>query len=143
LVLILCAVLCAVVLPLQSQLMYLFTKDAAVVEAGNAYLIRVIPLYVISTLQYMLIGILRGAGRSFVPTVATLISLWFARVPAAFLLSKYLGGNNMHWCYAIGWIMGLAILIPYYFAGKWRDGAIASKDTGPEGKNNETDDSND
>jgi Na+-driven multidrug efflux pump len=124
----LCVVLCAIVLPFQSQLMYLFTTEAAVVEAGNAYLIRVIPLYVISTLQYMLIGILRGAGRSFVPTVATLVSLWFARVPAAFLLSHFFGGNNMHWCYAIGWLMGLAILIPYYFAGKWREGMIAKSD---------------
>jgi putative MATE family efflux protein len=128
LVLALCVALCAGVLPLQSELMYLFTTDAAVVSAGNAYLIRVIPLYVISTLQYMLIGILRGAGRSFVPTLATLISLWLARVPAAFLLSHFFGGNNMHWCYAIGWTMGLAILVPYYFAGKWREGMVVAKD---------------
>ncbi|MDR2157387.1 MAG: MATE family efflux transporter [Clostridiales Family XIII bacterium] len=142
LVVALCALLCAIVLPLQSQLMYLFTKDVAVVEAGNAYLIRVIPLYVISTLQYMLIGILRGAGRSLVPTIATLVSLWLARVPAAFLLSHYLGGNDMHWCYAIGWAMGLAILVPYYFGGKWRKTAVVDEILKKEA-GHETDDPND
>lgn len=116
----LCFVMCALVIPFRYQLMHLFTDSAAVVERGNAYLLRVIPLYFISTLQYMYIGMLRGAGESLVPTLATLISLWIARVPSAYLLSKYLGGDNMHWCYAIGWIMGLMILIPYYHSGRWK-----------------------
>ncbi|MDR0357219.1 MAG: MATE family efflux transporter [Clostridiales Family XIII bacterium] len=120
----LCVLLCAVVLPLQDALLYLFTSDADVVAAGKAYLIRVIPLYAISTLQYMLIGILRGAGQSLIPTIATLVSLWLARIPAAFALSHYFGANNMHWCYAIGWTLGLAILIPYYYKGHWRKGLI-------------------
>lgn len=120
----LCVLLCVGVLPFQDPLLFLFTGDAAVVDAGKAYLIRVIPLYVISTMQYMLIGILRGAGQSLIPTIATLVSLWLARIPAAFLLSTFFGANNMHWCYAIGWAMGLAILIPYYFKGRWRTGLI-------------------
>ena len=116
----LCALMCALVIPLRSVLMGLFTDNAAVVAAGNAYLLRVIPLYIISTVQYMLIGIIRGAGQALVPTAATLVSLWLARVPAAYLLSRYFGPDNMHWCYAIGWVMGLCILIPYYYFGKWR-----------------------
>lgn len=120
----LCIIMCAIVLPFQDQLMGLFTDDPAVIEAGKAYLIRVIPLYIISTMQYMLIGILRGAGQSLIPTISTLISLWLARVPAAYLLSTYFGGDNMHWCYAIGWVVGLAVLIPYYYKGKWRQGMV-------------------
>lgn len=123
----LCIILCLVVIPFRSQLMLLFTDDQAVVNAGNEYLIRVIPLYIISTLQYMYIGILRGAGQSLIPTIATLISLWLARVPAAYLLSHYFGGQNMHWCYAIGWVMGLLILIPYYYSGKWKNGLTLKK----------------
>jgi putative MATE family efflux protein len=117
----LCLIMCAIVIPLRFQLMYLFTDNPEVVARGNAYLVRVIPLYFISTLQYMYIGMLRGAGESVVPTIATLISLWLARVPSAYLLSKYFGGDNMHWCYAIGWIMGLCILIPYYYSGRWKN----------------------
>ena len=115
-----CAVLCAAVIPLRSQLMWLFTDTPAVVEAGNAYLVRVIPLYVISTLPYLYIGLLRGAGESAVPTVASLVSLWLARVPSAYLLTSRFGPENMHWCYAIGWAAGLCILIPYYCSGRWK-----------------------
>ena len=81
---------------------------------------RVIPLYVISTLQYMYIGLLRGAGESAVPTVASLVSLWLARVPSAYLLTSRFGPENMHWCYAIGWAAGLCNLIPYYCSGRWK-----------------------
>jgi putative MATE family efflux protein len=116
----LCLIMSAIVIPLRFQLMYLFTDSLEVVARGNAYLVRVIPLYFISTLQYMYIGMLRGAGESAVPTIATLVSLWLARVPSAYLLTKYLGGDNMHWCYAIGWVMGLCILIPYYYSGRWK-----------------------
>lgn len=116
----LCAILCAIVLPFRYQLLYLFTDSAEVAARGNAYLLRVIPFYFISTLQYLYIGVLRGAGESLVPTIATLVSLWAARVPSAFLLNKYFGGDNMHWCYVIGWILGLMILLPYYYSGKWK-----------------------
>lgn len=115
-----CVVLCAIVIPLRSQLMWLFTDTQAVVDAGNEYLIRVIPLYVVSTLQYMYIGLLRGAGESTVPTIASLISLWLARVPSAYLLTEFFGPANMHWCYAIGWAAGLCVLIPYYYSGRWK-----------------------
>lgn len=116
----LCAVLCAIVIPFRSQLMYMFTDSADVVAAGNAYLVRVIPLYVISALQYLFIGLLRGMGESVLPTIAALVSLWIARVPSAFWLTNHFGPDNMHWCYVIGWIMGLVILVPYYYSGVWK-----------------------
>ena len=118
--LVLCVLLCLIVIPFRNQLLFLFTDSAEVVARGNAYLLRVIPFYFISTLQYLYIGVLRGAGESLIPTVATLISLWAARVPSAFILNKYLGADNMHWCYLIGWVFGLTILIPYYLSGRWK-----------------------
>lgn len=116
-----CAACCIIVIPLRSQLMYLFTNSEAVVAAGNAYLLRVIPFYVISALQYTYIGLLRGIGISVIPTIAALVSLWIARVPSAYLLTTYFGADNMHWCYVIGWIMGLLILVPYYHRGTWKN----------------------
>lgn len=117
---VMCAVLCAVVLPLRSKLMWLFTDSQTVVNEGNEYLIRVVPLYVLSTLQYMYIGLLRGAGEAKITTIAALASLWLARVPSAYFLTKNYGPANMHWCYAIGWVAGLCILVPYYYSGRWK-----------------------
>ena len=125
----LCLVLCGFVIPLRSQLMRLFTDDPAVVRAGNAYLVRVIPFYVISALQYIYIALLRGMGISLIPTAAALLSLWAARVPAAYLLTARFGADNMHWCYVIGWLLGLAILMPYYHSGRWRKRLDTQKET--------------
>ena len=116
----LCAALCLAVIPLRSVLMGMFTDSPKVVAAGNAYLLRVIPFYVISALQYIFIGLLRGMGISLVPTAAALLSLWLARVPAAYFLTARFGPDNMHWCYVIGWLMGLAIMVPYYACGRWK-----------------------
>ena len=115
-----CAALCLIVIPLRSVLMRMFTDDPAVVAAGNAYLLRVIPFYVISALQYVYIALLRGMGISVIPTAAALLSLWLARVPSAYFLTSRFGADNMHWCYAIGWVMGLAIMAPYYHSGRWK-----------------------
>ena len=109
-----CVVLCAIVLPLRSVLMGMFTNEPQVIAAGNAYLVRVIPFYVISALQYIFIALLRGMGISMVPTLAALASLWIGRVPSAYLLTNLFGQNNMHWCYLIGWLFGLVIMVPYY-----------------------------
>ncbi len=116
----LCAICCLIVIPFRSQLMSLFTRDPAVVAAGNAYLLRVIPFYIISCLQYIYIGLLRGMGISVIPTVAALVSLWVARVPSAYALTARFGADNMHWCYVIGWLLGLLIMVPYYHSGRWK-----------------------
>lgn len=115
-----CAIACVIVIPFRSQLMHMFTNSEEVVLAGNAYLMRVIPFYIISAVQYVYIGLLRGMGISVIPTIAALVSLWAARVPSAYFLTARFGADNMHWCYVIGWIMGLLILIPYYHLGSWK-----------------------
>lgn len=124
-----CMMLCLIVIPLRSRLMGLFTDDPAVVAAGNAYLLRVIPFYVISALQYVYIALLRGMGISLVPTAAALLSLWLGRVPSAYLLTARFGADNMHWCYVIGWLLGLAIMMPYYHSGRWKKRLSGGNDT--------------
>lgn len=32
---------------------------------------------------------------------------------------------NIHFCYAIGWALGLAICVPYYFSGRWKEKALS------------------
>jgi hypothetical protein len=45
----------------------LYTDDPSVASAGNAYLVRVIPPYVIPTLQFMHISAPRGRRSSLPP----------------------------------------------------------------------------
>lgn len=110
----------AVLLPLGRLCMHLFSPEPAVIESGYAYLVRILPFYWMIALMFAANGIMRGAGEMMIPTIATLAGLWLARLPAAYLLARFFGPENIHFCYAIGWVLGLAICVPYYFTGRWR-----------------------
>jgi Na+-driven multidrug efflux pump len=50
----------------------------------------------------------------------TLFSLWVIRIPFALVLSKHFGVNGIWWAIPIGWSMGLAGSLIYYFTGRWK-----------------------
>ena len=116
--------LAVVLLPSAGLLMRLFTQDHEVIQAGVEYLYRVLPFYMMLGAIFILNGALRGAGEAFVPMVGSLISMWLARVPAAYILARYFGGSNLYFSYPIGWFMGIIIVIVYYLKGPWKRKAI-------------------
>lgn len=105
----------------------LFTQEEAVIQAGLAYLHRVMPFYVLLAVTFILNGVMRGAGAVMVPTISSLVSLWIARIPAAYLLAHFFGGENLYFCYGIGWVIGVAIVVPAYLSGKWKDKSVVAK----------------
>ena len=107
--------------------MRLFSTSPAVIASGMAYLNRILPFYSMLAVMFILNGIMRGAGETTVPLLSSILSLWLARVPAAYLLAHFFGPENMHFCYMIGWILGLAICVPYYLSGKWKRKSIVQK----------------
>ena len=63
---------------------------------------------------------MRGAGETVVPMVSTLLSLWLVRLPAAYWLADHFGRDNLFYCYAIGWTVGLLLAGAYYLTGRWK-----------------------
>ena len=121
-----CVVLTAIVVPLRRPLLMLFNQESAVVAAGEAYLLRVLtPMFVLAAM-FILSSVLRGAGATVVPMVASIISLWAARVPAAYLLARAFGPEELYWSYLIGWLLGLVICVVSYLRGKWKEKGIVS-----------------
>ena len=104
--------------------MRLFSPDPAVIEAGMAYLYRILPFYALLSVLFIINSILRGAGEMIIPMVSTLISLWIARVPSAYILAHYFGRDNMFFCFAIGWVLGLMITLTYYLSGRWKNKSV-------------------
>lgn len=102
----------------------LFTDDAAVIHAGMAYLYRIAPFYSLLAVMFILNGVMRGAGAVLIPTLSSILSLWLARVPSAYILAHFFGGESMYFCYLFGWIVGVCIVLPYYLAGKWKDKSV-------------------
>lgn len=121
-----CMAITAVVIPLRRPLLMLFNQEPAVVAAGEAYLLRVLtPMFVLAVM-FILSSVLRGAGATTVPMVASIISLWAARVPAAYLLAYLFGPEELYWSYLFGWLLGVIICAVSYLRGKWKDKSVVA-----------------
>lgn len=101
-------------------LMRAFTQDEAVIMHGANYLVIVSSFYMIFSTMFVMHGVLRGAGDTLIPMFITLFSLWVIRIPFALVLSKHFGVNGIWWAIPIGWSMGLAGSLIYYFTGRWK-----------------------
>lgn len=114
------AAVVSAVLCLGPWLLGLFNSEAAVIQAGLAYLYRILPFYLIYTVTSMAQSVFRGMGDVAVPTVIMIAALWLGRVPASWLLTARFGQENLFFCYGIGWTIELALLALYYRSGRWR-----------------------
>ena len=122
-----CIAITAVVVPLRRPLLMLFNQEPAVVAAGEAYLLRVLTPMFILAMMFILGAVLRGAGATVVPMVASILSLWVVRVPVAYLLAHFFGPEELYWAYPIGWALGLAISAAAYLRGRWRGKAVVGQ----------------
>ncbi|MEG0852740.1 MAG: MATE family efflux transporter [Angelakisella sp.] len=107
-----------------TPLMGLFNSSPEVIDAGIAYLTRIVPFYWMLAILFTLNSIMRGAGDTIIPMISSIVSLWLARVPAAYILDSLFGRDNMFYCYFFGWILGLVITCVAYFKGNWRKKGI-------------------
>lgn len=119
-----CIVLGGIVYPLSGVLMRLFGSNPEMIASGVSYLHQVLPFYSILALSFIYSSVLRGAGESIIPLISSIISLWLARIPAAYILANYLGSDYIYYSYAIGWTLGLIISYTYYKIGKWKTKGI-------------------
>ncbi|MEG0305104.1 MAG: MATE family efflux transporter [Oscillospiraceae bacterium] len=113
-----------ILMPFGDFLMRMFSTEQAVIDSGMAYLTRIMPFYSMLAIMFVLNSVMRGAGEMMVPLISSILSLWLARVPAAYILAATLGRDNMHYCFAIGWVLGLLLTVPYFFSGRWKKNSV-------------------
>jgi len=115
------AVIGAILLPFGPSIMRMFNPDPIVIESGMYYLKSVVPFFALLALVFTLNAVVRGAGEAVVPMLASILSLWFARVPSAYLIAHYFGKEYIFYSYTIGWAIWFIIIVPYYISGKWKN----------------------
>jgi putative MATE family efflux protein len=121
---VICLALTMVVVFFGGEIMRLFTDlnsqhHAEIVRIGKEYLVIVTSFYIVFSTMFVINGVTRGAGATFVPMLITTLSLWIIRVPLAWLLSRYMGPSGIWWSIPIGWSAGLIGAYLYYRSGKW------------------------
>ena len=112
------------VIPAGPFLMRMFSDEPAVIASGMAFLVRILPFYWLLAFLFVLNSVMRGAGSAFVPMLSSVLSIWLARIPAAYFFAHQFGKDNLNFSYAVGWAVGLSISVPYFFSGKWKNKAV-------------------
>ena len=102
------------------HLIAMFNPDPAVVAVGARYLLIAGGFYIVFSSMFVVNGALRGAGDTVIPMLATVLSLWAIRVPAATLLSARLGPDGIWWSAPVAWCAGLAFSAGYFATGRWK-----------------------
>ncbi len=101
-------------------LMSLFSPDEEVILTGTQVLYRLMPCYILLSVHFITNSMLRGTGEAIIPFIGSMTSFLFLRLPAAYALDHFFGKSEIGWCYGIGWVFGLCVVIPYYFGGRWK-----------------------
>lgn len=116
----------AVLMPLSEPLVAFFSQTPEVIHAGAVYLNCIMPFYVLFAVMFCLNNAMRGAGDSVFPMVDVILSLILVRVPAVYWLADRFGPDYMYLGCAVGWVVGLALSLGWYFSGRWkRHGSLA------------------
>ncbi len=110
-----------------------FVEDAAVLEEGARYLRIVGFNYVPLALMFIITGVLRGAGDTFVSMLISLVTLWIVRLPLAWFLSYKLGwgASGTWWAIVLSTVLGLVLNWWYYRTGHWQRKVLVRKGMSP------------
>jgi Na+-driven multidrug efflux pump len=109
------------------SIMRMFTKDTGVIDLGISYLHIVTGFYIVFSTMFVVGGVMRGAGDTFIPMLITFFALWVVRIPVCYLLSEKIGLNGIWWGIPIAWIIGLSLSFIYYRTGRWKKKVVIRK----------------
>lgn len=118
--------ICLIVLPLSGNLIGMFSDTPEVIKYGQGYLFRMMPFIWILAVQFILSNSLRGAGQAIIPMISSLIGLWIARIPAAYLIYNISPDvpENIYFSFLASWALGVIPVAVYYLSGKWKKKAF-------------------
>ena len=126
-----------VIMIFKGSLIKIFNTDAEVVAIGAEYLMTIGPFFFIIGTSFMLTSCIRGAGDSIFAMISSIVSLWLARIPTAYILSSILGVRGIWMGIPIGWGVGLIVTGIYYKKGYWKNKSIVIDKPNSENFSNE------
>jgi len=120
--------LSAIILLFPRQLLSLFVRKQEILDIGAGYLGTLGFAYILFALMFVSNGVINGSGRTIITMSITVLSVWLVRLPlAAVLSSTDLGIKGIWLAVVIGFAVGLAASLCYYFTGRWKKGAFRQK----------------
>lgn len=106
---------------LRMPILRLFTSEAMVLSYAG----RFVAIMMLSQWMYAVFNgiscIVNGTGRVKYTTLINLLMLWAVRIPAAYLIARYISGDHIMYCFPISFGFGMLCMIAYYvFSPSWK-----------------------
>ncbi|HBE8489188.1 TPA: MATE family efflux transporter [Clostridioides difficile] len=124
--LVLAVTVIALILLFRENLIALFNTDKDVIKIGSSYLFIIGPFFLFIGTSFVLSSAMKGAGDSMFALISSIVSLWLGRLPASYMLSKFLGTDGIWMGIPFGWTLGLIVTVIYYKKGHWKTKAIVN-----------------
>ena len=116
-------IMIAILIPLMllaPQLVALFNREPAVVEYGALFIRLISPFYLLTSVNQIYSGALRGAGDTRAPMLIMLFSFVLFRQIYLFVTYRLGGGIiPIGLGYPAGWLVCSLLMLVYYYAGGW------------------------
>ena len=114
------AAVSAVILPLRSFILGIYTDDLAVITAGAHIMLFTVPFNCIFIPVEVFAGTMRGVGSSLTPTIITGSCVCLFRVLwVLILVSRIHTIEMLAICYPISWALAGLVFLAVYFRGSW------------------------
>ena len=114
------AAVSAIILPLRSFILGIYTDDLAVISAGAYIMLFTVPFNAIFIPVEVFAGTMRGVGSSLTPTIITGTCVCLFRVLWMLLLvSRFHTIEMLAICYPISWLLAGLVFLVVYFRGNW------------------------
>lgn len=95
------------------------SESIDVINVGTEFLRTLAPFYLVVGLKMVCDGVLRGAGAMKDFMFATFSDL-ILRVALSFILASIIGYSGIWWAFPLGWIIGTALSVYFYYKGTWK-----------------------
>ncbi|WP_425464010.1 MATE family efflux transporter [Oceanobacillus piezotolerans] len=99
----------------------LFIQEQEAVQFGTNYLKWIAFFYPFLGLNFVLNGIVRGAGAMYQVLVLNIISFWILRYPLTDLFSRFIGENGIALGMGVAFIISSVFAFSYFKWGKWKE----------------------
>lgn len=104
-----------------AQLVSLFNNTEEVVQAGESAFKIISPFFIFMGFHLPLSGAFYGSGDTKPPMVVTFLTFFCFQIPMMILMSRVLGVNGVFLVFGLGMLVGLCILLVWFYRGKWKE----------------------
>ena len=107
---------------IRMPILRIFSKDETVLMYASRYVVVMLLSQWFYAIFNGIMCIVNGLGKVRYTTVINILMLWAVRIPAAWIITRYVDGTYIMLCFPISFSFGMLCMVAYYiFSPSWKE----------------------